>query len=248
MSKLKLFIADASGGFCENLAQTLSDTYQIETATHGAAALEAIMHLKPDILVLDLMLPELDGISLLQQCALQGIFPTVLATTGFVSDYVLQAVKDMQIGYLMLKPCDIGAVTARIHDLAQRFFRPSFPHVDPRSHISHVLLNMGFSPKLRGYSYLREAILLMAENPWQSVTKELYPAVAGRCGATVIQIERSIRSAIICAWAQGDGRIWQLYFPKTEIGFSQRPTNAAIISRLAELISIHCSGINFCVP
>ena len=79
-------------------------------------------------------------------------------------------------------------------------------------------------------------VLLMARDPRQSVTKELYPAAAVQFGATAAQVERSIRSAIDTAWQQHDRQIWQLYFTANDAGMIPRPTNSVFISRLADLI------------
>ena len=71
-------------------------------------------------------------------------------------------------------------------------------------------------------------------DPGQSVTKELYPAVAALCGGTAVQVERSMRSAIAAAWVRGDEQLWQMYFP----GEAERPTNTSFISRLADCVAL----------
>lgn len=234
MEILKLLIADATEEFSNALRDTLQGAYYVRTCADGKQALELLRSFDPDLLVLDLMLPEMDGISILQQAADWGISPTVLATSRFINDYVLDAVGRLDVGYLMKKPCDVGATAARISDLSGRIRQPRVGKPDPKTNISNLLLALGIPTKLRGYAYLREAVLLMAANPGQSITKELYPSVAEQCAATAMHVERSCRTAIATAWEKKDRRLWDLYFPADGTGCSHRPTNAAFITRLAD--------------
>ena len=233
MEMLKLLIADGTEEFSQALCDALRGVYYVRACADGCEALELLRTYSPDVLVLDLMLPGLDGISLLQQAAAAGMCPTVLATSRFINDYVLDAVDRLGVGYLMMKPCDVHATVARISDLSRRIRRPILTKPDPRTQVSNLLLALGVPTKLRGYAYLREAILIMAANPGQSITKELYPAVGEQCGSTAMHVERSVRSAISSAWEHKDPRLWNIYFPPDGDGREMKPTNAAFISRLA---------------
>ena len=234
MEKPKLLIGDPAEDFRNTLAQTLQGAYRVRTAGDGWQLMQLLHSFLPDVLILDLIMPGLDGITLLQKAAEQGICPKVLATTRYLSDYTLDAIEHLGVGYVMLKPCDISAVAARVMDLYHRLPEPVLSAPDSRVTISNTLLRLGISTKLRGYGYLREAVLLMSKHPDQSITKELYPSVASMCNVTSVQIERSIRSAIATAWEHSDQRIWQLYFSCDDRGLIPRPSNAAFISRLAD--------------
>ena len=238
MEPRKLLIADGNEDFRKALLDTLRGAYRIRTCQDGKTAMQLLHSFRPDILVLDLMLPELDGISLLHAACAADLRPMVLATTRFVNDYVLESVTALGVGYLMLKPCDIHATVARIRDLHRRLSPTVLSEPDPRAQISNLLLTLGIPTKLRGYAYLREAILLMARKPGQSITKELYPDVGLACSTTSVHVERSIRSAINAAWSHRDDRIWQLYFQPQSDGTLPRPTNAAFISRLADALEL----------
>ena len=133
----------------------------------------------------------------------------------------------------MVKPCDIDAVAARVADMTQRMKISAFAAPDARTQVSNMLLSLRFSTKLRGYGYLREAVLLMAKKTGQSITKELYPAVAGCCGVTPVQVERSIRSAVQHAWERREAAVWKNYFP-ADSGGDIRPSNGALITCLAD--------------
>jgi DNA-binding response OmpR family regulator len=233
MEMLKLLIADGTEEFSQALCDALRGAYYVRACADGCEALELLRTYSPDVLVLDLMLPGLDGISLLQQATAAGICPMVLATSRFLNDYVLEAADRMGVGYLMRKPCDVHATVARIADLSRHIRQPIPAKPDTRTRVSNLLLALGVPTKLRGYAYLREAILLMASNPGQSITKELYPAVGELCNSTAMHVERSARSAIAAAWEHRDINLWNLYFPPNGRGCESKPTNAAFISRLA---------------
>ena len=186
---------------------------------------------QPDILVLDLMLPELDGLTLLERVTANGICPMVLAATPIFSDYVFSCAQRLGIEYLVRKPCAIEAIVARIRDLSRRLKAPE-PTTDPVTYVTNLLLALDLSTKHNGFSYLRESVLLMAKDPAQSVTKVLYPEVARICGCSKENVERSIRTALDRAWEKQTSDQWQKFFP----GAEQRPSNAVVISRLAEAL------------
>ncbi len=234
MEKMKILIADPSESFCVALTDALQGSYRVHTCRDGNEALEVLHAFRADILIVDLMLSGLDGITLLQKMARLDLQPMVLATTRYISRYILDAAERLGIGYLMVKPCDTDAVAARVADMTQRMKMPVFASTDDRTQVSNMLLSLGFSTKLRGYGYLREAVLMMAQNMGQSITKELYPAVARCCGATAVQVERSIRSAAQHAWQRSEGTAWRMYVPLEGGRPATRPSNGALITCLAD--------------
>lgn len=233
----KVLIADGSEEFLHALTEALRGIYHVKSCRSGNDALELIMNFNPDILILDLMLPGMDGLSLLQYIETLGKQMHILATTRFLSNYVVEAVARLGVGYLMMKPCDVQAVVSRIADIAGSQEVPLVTEPAPRTAVSNMLLALNIATKRRGYNCLREAVLLMAEKPGQSITKELYPAVGALCGASRDQVERVIRTAIDAAWQQRDETIWRLYFPPKADGAIHRPSNATFICRLADCLA-----------
>jgi len=227
----KLLIADCNEEYCAVLTAALQNNYHIFCCRTGTEALALLYQEHPDIFVLDLMLPELDGLTLLERISANGICPMVLAATPIFSDYVFSCAQRLGIEYLIRKPCDIEAIASRVRDLSRRLKAPE-PKMDPVNYVSNLLLWLDISTKHNGYAYLREAILLMARDPSQSVTKMLYPEVAHICGCNKENVERSIRTALDRAWDKRDEVKWQKYFPSAE----HRPSNAVFISRLAEAL------------
>ena len=235
---MKLLIAEGTEGFRVALTEALRGAYRVRSCGEGNEALEQIRAFRPDVVILDLMLPGLDGITILERAVASGVHPMVLATTFYHNEYVLDALQQLGVGYVMVKPCDIHATIARLGDLSQRLRQPVVARPDPKVHVSNLLLALGVPTKLNGYGYLREAVLLMAEDPKQSITKELYPAVAAACSGDRKNVERSIRSAIEKAWRNRDENLWKLYFPIDGTGITRRPTNSEFITRLADALQM----------
>lgn len=234
LEMLKLLIADSGDGFRQALAEQLRDVYRIRVCREGCETLETMLEFKPDLVILDMMLPGLDGISILQEAHQRGLRPTVLAVTKYVNDFLVNAAGRLDVGYMMVKPCDVRVTVRRLRELAEYVHRPASSRPDLRTEVSGVLLALGISTKLRGYAYLREAILETVADPGQSMTKELYPAVGKICDASPIQVERSIRSAIEKAWKIRDEAVWRQYFQSAFIDKPERPTNAVFISGIAD--------------
>ena len=237
MEARRLLIADGTEEFVSALAAALRGVYELRTCRTGTEALELVRTYRPDMMVLDLMLPGLDGISLLQSEPMQELRPIVLAVSRFASEYMVEAIERLGVGYLMLKPCDIKATVARIGDLSQRIKSPLVIPADNKTRITNTLLTLGVPTKLKGYAYVREAVEVMAQHPGLSSTKELYPTVGQRCGASPENVERSIRGAIASAWDNRDEQIWRMYFGANAGQLLRRPTNAAFISRLADALT-----------
>lgn len=242
MEQRKLLIADASEEFCAALAERLKGTYTVRICQEGQQTLRILCSWKPDILVVDLMLPGLDGISLLQQAAENGLRPKVLATTRFANDYVVESVNQMGVDYIMVKPCDIRATAMRIADLSQHLKPPTVSQPDSRTAVSNILLMLNMPTKLKGFAGTREAVLEFVRDPAQQITKELYPKVAKLYDGNARQVERTIRSAINAAWERRDEQVWRMYFPPDRNGVLRRPSNGAFITGIANHIQMNLEG------
>lgn len=239
MEMLKLLIADANEEFCMALADMLEGTYVVRVCREGNQTLETIHTFRPDFLVLDLMLPGLDGISLLERAAAEGFSPMVLATTKLITDYVEDALAELGVSYLMRKPCDLYATATRIKELSRRITKPAISRPDQRTVACNMLLALGVSPNLDGYGYLRDSILELARKPGQRLSKELYPKVGELAGANAEQVERCIRTAIIKAWESRDEKLWQLYFQARADGTQKKPSNGVFINCLVTRLIKH---------
>lgn len=229
MASHSILLADSSEDFLQELQRLLQQKYRLLSCSDGMLALELLCREKCDMIVLDLMLPGLDGITLLEQATQAQLHPVILAVTPLLNDYVLHCAERLHIRYLIRKPCDVRAVAARIEDLMLTLPAPP-PKQDEQQVIADLLLSLGLSPKHDGYSYLAEAIARFARDPAQAFTKVLYPSVGKVFRHNGSHVERSIRNALDAAWKHRDTALWCQYFPASQT----RPTSAAVISRLAE--------------
>ena len=238
MEMKKLLIADASEEFRMALQDYLQDTYMIQVCREGNETLQMMESFRPDVMILDLLLPGVDGVTLLQKAADRGLHPTVLATTRFFSDYVLEAMERLSVGYVMVKPCELSAVAERLGDLMQREEENcEVTQPDMRTVVDNVLRELSFQTHPRGYATLREALLETIRSPGQQVTKTLYPTIGKLCGGNTEQVEHAIRRMIHQAWTYRNQEIWDSYFGIGSDGMVTKcPTNKVFIMTVASRI------------
>ncbi len=230
----KILIADSSEIFTTTLTTELQKNFQVISCADGQTALDLLPEYEPEILILNLLLPYVDGLTLLQKTAYRP--PIVLAITMHLSSYVEQAVNALGVDYTMIAP-SVNAVVHRLQDLLKQYSLPC-SQADPVAETVHHLHLLNFPTHLDGYRQLCIALPLFVENPQQRMTKELYPNVAKHCGCQDGRsVEHSIRKAIHAAWLQRDNAIWRKYFPFGPTGKIPCPTNKEFICRLAELLN-----------
>ena len=229
---LKILVADGTKEMCTAISETFAQRYAVSTCHDGKQALSLISSLKPDILWLDLNLPGMDGIAILQAASLAGIYPKVIAVVRHVTDYILASLCRYDVSFIVTKPYAIPAALMRIEDVAQSLILQSREKLsDPVEMVYNALLMHSACGKRTGHACLQTAVLLMMQDPDIMITKHLYPAVAAQCGGTKDRVERAIRTAITAAWINRDVEIWNLLFADYT---AHCPSNGVFISRLAQ--------------
>ena len=223
-----LLIADSNEAFRQELSEAFRPHYRVLSCGNGQEALEILHRETCDCLVLDLMLPELDGITMLEMAVAHDIRPVVLAVSPLFTSYAFDVAESLGIGYMIRKPCPVQTVVARMLDLKRRL-KPVWAS---RDQISRFLLWLGVPTGYDGYEPLVEALVLLAEDPRQPITKVLYPAVAKRLGCGNNSVERNIRGAIEHGWAVGYRERWLHYFPRHTV----RPSNKLFFTRVLEAL------------
>ena len=236
---LKLMIADGMAETRQALETLFRDRCLVKTCADGEAALELLRQFAPDVLVVDLMLPKTDGLSLLQMLRQWDMKTMVLAQTSIDSPYIMERLRRLDVAYVMRKPCQIQALEVRIQD-----FLVQLEDAPPQTQngdqiVGNLLMTLGFSAKLAGYGYLLDAIPLYVKDPSQAITKELYVAVGELRKKEASLVERSIRSAIDKAWRERNDAIWRQYFRCAPDGTVIRPSNGNFIARVAQAIAGH---------
>jgi two-component system response regulator (stage 0 sporulation protein A) len=234
----RILIADYTDEFSSALHDVLKDHCQVTACSNGAEALELLRHQDFRLLIADPMLPELDGITLMECALREGVLPKVLVVTVHRSPYIISRLNRLGVSYIMSKPCRIQAVAERALDLMED---PEEIRKDARDTVTRLLISLGMSSKQRGYACIREAVLYLLEDRQQSMTKELYPAVADRCSGNANQVEKAIRDTIYKAWKLQDREIWPLYFRPCADGTIPKPSNAEFLTRLAEAVLLEVS-------
>ena len=244
-----VLIADSSEEFCSALSSSLqrSDRFQlIGTACDGEQALRLLEERQPDILVLDLMLSKKDGLTILKALAAGDLRrPAVIATSGFVTDYVASAAAGLGVAYLVLKPCDMDSLVDRMEEIRigepQR--NPPARRSAPQSIealVTGIIHEIGVPAHIKGYQYLREAIIIAVNDMdvINAITKVLYPQVAKTFQTTPSRVERAIRHAIEVAWDRGDLDTLQRFFGYTVSNTKGKPTNSEFIALIADKLQL----------
>ena len=224
----------------------------VASAGDGKEALAQIREHRPDVLLMDLVMPKLDGLGVLQQLPDTGAKPAVVVTSAFVTDSVMSKCSELGATLFVSKPCDSAAILSRLrlaydmHNrgpvLVSREVVPADNRQEPslEAVVTEVIHEIGVPAHIKGYQYLREAIIL-AINDMEvinAVTKVLYPAVARRFGTTPSRVERAIRHAIEVAWDRGDLETLQKFFGYTVSNIKGKPTNSEFIAMIADCLSL----------
>ena len=243
-----VIIADSTEEFCSALSSALQRTEGFQvlgTATDGEQAIRMVTERKPAVLVLDMMLAKKDGIGVLKAIQSLPDRPLVLATSGFITDYVASCIAGLGVQYLMLKPCDMSALVERLEDIrgGSNQHQPAKNHTSQtniETMVTSIIHEIGVPAHIKGYQYLREAIILAVEDMdvINAITKVLYPQVAKTFQTTPSRVERAIRHAIEVAWDRGDLDTLQRFFGYTVSNTKGKPTNSEFIALIADKLQL----------
>ena len=257
-TKTRILIADPNYDFCRQLTELMQEEGDLEVLGHaadGAEALAMAAELKPDMLLLELVLPKLDGLEVLRRLPDSGYTGHTIVLSAFINSKVISDCSLCGADYFMPKPCDTAALFCRVRELCSSgsSAAPSSAGVDCRENVaSHradveleavvtdIIHEVGVPAHIKGYQYLREAIILTIKDMdmINAVTKVLYPEVAKRFGTTPSRVERAIRHAIEVAWDRGDIEVLQRFFGYTVSNIKGKPTNSEFIAMIADSLTL----------
>ena len=247
-TKTRILIADSNLDFCSLLTDLVAaekDMEVVAAADNGLDALALIAELKPDVVLLDLVLTKLDGLEVLRRLPESGVKPHVIILSGFVNNKVVADCSALGADYFMPKPCDTPVLLSRIRQLActEKSAVPSsgFECAAVAQQQNRENMNLeAVVTHIKGYQYLREAIILTINDMdmINAVTKVLYPEVAKKFGTTPSRVERAIRHAIEVAWDRGDIEVLQKFFGYTVSNIKGKPTNSEFIAMIADCLSL----------
>lgn len=225
---MRLVIVDSSQWVVHKLRSLLKTRYEVYGTSDPSQVMALLETVKPDVLVMDLVLPGGDPMGCLRHIHLCQICKTVIATTFFADEGLLEELEALGVACLMMKPFLIRALAARIEEFSHKAAA-----VDPHVTVNAVCLSLGLRPDLQGYPAVVEGIVYVMDHPNCTVTKELYPELARRLGGTDTQMERACRECIGKAWAGRDFAVWSQYFTEGRLQQRKPVSNGRFLKQMA---------------
>ena len=227
----KILIVMESSEQKEQLEQQLSGMFYVASCDNGLDGLDAVREFCPDVIVLNLMLSGIDGVSLLEHAWNGGFRPKIFAQTPCISQSIVNAMERMNLCDLCRGSWETGQLVAKILDVTAE-------ETDmPGRGAPVILAALGFKLNTSGYRTILLALEIFAKNPMQKITSELYPAVAAACHGTTAQVEKAIRDSVESAWKDCNEHIWRMYFPAGKNGKTAKPTNGDFLARITRCIA-----------
>ena len=265
VEKISILIVDDNIEFGNLLHEYLrqhEDVHVPGVARDGLEAIDMIKSLNPDVVILDIVMPSLDGIGVLERVSKLQLVkrPVFVVLSAVGQDMFTQKAMALGAEYYMVKPCDIEVLLTRVREiynekcyLQNRFsklelsssrllkpYKPVQPSHNLELEVTNLMHAVGIPPHMIGYQYLREAIMQSSNSTraFTSVTKVLYPEVAKRFESTPQKVERAIRNAIESAWIRGRNGHNPAIFGGL-INFSKdKPTNSEFIAMMSDRLKV----------
>ena len=255
--QIKVLIADDNREFCGILKDYFdneADFEVVDTCYNGIEVLEAMARKEADVLILDLIMPYMDGIGVLEKIGdldLQNV-PKIIILTAFGQENITKKAVQLGADYYILKPFNLQVLGDRVkqlvRDIKPKAEKPNqlgvaTPPRSPRNmevEVTKIIHEIGVPAHVKGYQYLRDAIMLVVEeiNYLGAVTKELYPTIAKKYDTTPSRVERAIRHSIELAWDRGDMDKINKFFGYTISGEKGKPTNSEFIAIIADKLRL----------
>lgn len=238
--KKQVLIADADFVFSKQLSHALEESGKfqiIDIALNGKQAVRMVEERHPDVLVIDILLPEMDGLTVLEKISSAVPPPIVIATSAFLSNYVAVTAMGLGVRQLIKKPCDVESVAISVERACRILPRKGFED-DRKSLIANTLHDVGIPANIKGYSYLLDALDLVIANPEAtfSSTQSIYVPIAKQHGIKPGQVSRAIKRAIDIARDRGDLDTLQSYFGYTVSNTRGMPTNGEFVAIIGETL------------
>lgn len=259
MRKIKIVIADDNREFCEILNRLISSYEEFEVigiAKDGVEALQIVESEKPDVLILDIIMPHLDGLEVLERLQnLEGdYFPKIIVLSAVGQDKITQRAIELGAHYYVVKPFDFQVFVKRLKQISTTDFtsnikdskevypvnKPQQTESNLEARITKIIHEIGIPAHIKGYLYLREAITMVVEDMdfLGAITKELYPTIASKYNTTASRVERAIRHAIEVAWTRGRIDTINQLFGYTVNNSKGKPTNSEFIALIADKLRL----------
>ena len=242
MDKVKFLMSDTSAEVTAACREAL-ELKGVEVTVvekDGLKVLQKMLSVRPQVVLLDAFMPGLDALAVKQKYNAAGERHTAFFVTGaFQSEEMVQELLDEGFAYYFVKPLDENVLASRVLKVAlgheKRVLVQTSVDSDELT-VTEILHQIGVPAHIKGYQFLRDAILLTMDEPdyINAVTKRLYPEIAKKNGTTASRVERAIRHAIEVAWDRGDVDTLNSYFGYTIHNLRGKPTNSEFIAMIAD--------------
>ncbi|CFX50323.1 Sporulation transcription factor Spo0A [Syntrophomonas zehnderi OL-4] len=257
--QIKVLVADDNREFCGILRDYFTnepDFELVDVCANGMEVLDVMSKKEVEVLILDLIMPYIDGIGVLEKLNELHLEPRpkIIILTAFGQENITQKAVQLGADYYILKPFNLQVLGERVkqvvRDVKLKTPKGSGQQVTvtmsspaPKNlevEVTKIIHEIGVPAHVKGYQYLRDAIMLVVEeiNYLGAVTKELYPTIAVKYDTTPSRVERAIRHAIELAWDRGDYDKINKFFGYTISGEKGKPTNSEFIAIIADKLRL----------
>ena len=220
---------------------TYDNAFEIDIASSGKSAIEMIKANAYDLMIIDLVLPEIDGFEVIEIAREVNRKMSIIVVSALSSDIFVKKATNMGVSYFMLKPISIEILLKRINDIfdeRRSIEDRTVSNKEIEEKITNIFITVGIPAHIKGYQFLREAIKLSMTNPEiiNSITKKLYPTIAEKFDTSASKVERAIRHAIEVAWNRGKIENINInsVFGLTVYSNNEKPTNGEFIALVAD--------------
>ena len=248
MKKIQLLMIDDNIELIKAVSEYFSSSNKIEVtykAYDGKEGMDLIEKEKDnfDLIILDLIMPNKDGMYVLEQMKQKNINKNVIVATSYNAMEVIREVSEYGVNYYVLKPFDLDDLEKRILDIYNKNYEKKsidINHSNLQVNITRILHELGIPSHIKGYQYIREGIGIIYERPETigGITKELYPELANKFDTTVSRVERAIRHAIEVSWNRGSWDLMEEIFGHSVDIDKAKPTNSEFIVTIADKLRL----------
>ena len=227
----KIYIIESMPSLRRDLQIAFSRENQVMACADASQALPEICQFQPDLLVLDMTMPGLDGLGLLSIIFTAGIRPKLVVSVNYAEDTVQEILAGYHASFLLSRPVRTQSLLDRITDVLLDL--DGGEELDKRRIANSLLLKLGLRLDLQGYRYTLEAVVYVCNHIDCMLSNELYPDLAKYLGGNAKQVEHVIRCCITKAFENRDEQIWELYFPRNRYGHINKVSNGLFLKRIA---------------
>lgn len=258
--KIKIFIADDNTEFVSTLVTYLDKQEDMEvvgTARDGAEAIDKIIACNPDVAILDVIMPQVDGLGVLEGMNEKlDLLPICIMLSAVGQDKVTSRAMCLGAQYYVVKPFEMNVLVKRIRELVKnqaigtlpaglKEVKNTYIEVDStklnlEAKVTNIIHDVGVPAHIKGYQYLRDGIIMAVKDVdiINQITKQLYPDLAKKYKTTPSRVERAIRHAIEVAWNRGQIESMENIFGYTVNSNRGKPTNSEFIAMIADKLRL----------